>query len=102
MVVISIDDFYNSRVHRFSRGELSAEGYYQDSCNFAALYSGVLDPFRNGAGSVRAKEFDLEKDGVDRQFAPVGKESGWRAGDQCGKSLAVALWKGVLSCKWWK
>jgi uridine kinase len=37
--VVAVDGFHRPRQDRWKRGELSAEGYYRDSCDYQAITS---------------------------------------------------------------
>jgi len=54
----SIDDWHRPREERLPRGSESAEGYYRDCFDYAALVAGLLDPFIGGAASVKTRHFD--------------------------------------------
>lgn len=59
----SIDAFHYPRVHRYKRGRESAEGYFQDSFNYAELRSQLLNPL-GPAGSLQCRTavFDYRTD----------------------------------------
>lgn len=54
----TIDDFLRPRAERYARGRDSAEGYYRDSHDLAALRAALVEPFRSGADSVALQVFD--------------------------------------------
>jgi uridine kinase len=58
----SVDDFHQPRAVRRRRGELSAEGYYRDAFDYAALTGQLLAPFRDGAATVMTQWFDYRAD----------------------------------------
>ena len=58
----TVDDFLRPRVERYARGRDSAEGYYRDSIDVAALRAALVEPFRSGADSVALGVFDHEHD----------------------------------------
>lgn len=59
----SIDGFHNPKAIRYARGRYSAEGYYFDAGNLAAIRTLLLDPLGpNGDRRYRTEAFDLEKD----------------------------------------
>jgi uridine kinase len=47
-VTFSVDDFHHPREHRYRQGEDSAQGYYDDAFDMAAIVELVLKPLRNG------------------------------------------------------
>jgi uridine kinase len=47
-VTFSIDDFHHPREYRYRQGEDSAQGYYEDAFDTAAIVELVLKPLRNG------------------------------------------------------
>lgn len=54
----TIDDFLRPKNERYARGRDSAEGYYRDSHDLAALRAALVEPFRSGADSVALQVFD--------------------------------------------
>lgn len=55
----SIDGFHRPAVERYRRGELSPEGYYEDSFDLGALRSVLLDPLApGGSRKHRTAVFD--------------------------------------------
>lgn len=65
VVEIHVDDFHHLRAHRYRRGRLSAEGFWLDSYDYAALERDVLQPLGDGgSGAYRPVATDLERDVV--------------------------------------
>lgn len=62
VIEASIDGFHNPRVIRYKRGADSAEGYYRDSFNIAALKILLLDSLKTGDLRYKAKAFDYTID----------------------------------------
>jgi len=59
----SIEGFHNPKATRYARGRYSAEGYYFDATNLAAIRTLLLDPLgSNGDRRYCTEAFDLEKD----------------------------------------
>src|SRR5208337_679512 len=59
----SIEGFHNPKATRYARGRYSAEGYYFDGTNLAAIRTLLLDPLgSNGDRRYCTEAFDLEKD----------------------------------------
>lgn len=59
----TIDGFHNSKAIRYARGRLSAEGYYRDARDLAAIRRELLDPLGPGGTLlVRTATFDLDAD----------------------------------------
>jgi len=59
----SIDGFHNPKSVRYARGRLSAEGYYRDARDLAAIRRELLDPLGPGGSRlVRTATFDLDAD----------------------------------------
>jgi uridine kinase len=55
----SVDGFHRPKVERYRRGRSSPEGYFNDSFNYDALKSVLLDPLRvGGSGRYRIAVFD--------------------------------------------
>lgn len=48
----SVDDFHNTREHRYRRGRNSPEGFYLDSYNYGELRKVLLDPLGPGGSGV--------------------------------------------------
>ena len=81
----SIDDFHYSRAHRYQRGPLSPEGYYEDSFDYEALQATLLRPLGPGGDHrYRAAVFDHRAD------RPV--EAAWRV----APAESVLLFDGVF------
>jgi uridine kinase len=62
VVRAGIDDFHRPAVDRRRGGALSADGYYRDSFDLAALVDRLLAPFAAGAATVTTQWFDLARD----------------------------------------
>lgn len=63
VVRASIDDFNHPRAHRYRRGLESAHGCYEDTFDFAALRSSLIDPLgADGSGLHRTRVFDVVAD----------------------------------------
>ncbi len=59
----TIDGFHNPKAVRYARGRLSAEGYYRDARDLAAIRRELLDPLGPGGNrKVRTETFDLAAD----------------------------------------
>ncbi|MEQ9504955.1 MAG: hypothetical protein RLO80_01705 [Hyphomonas sp.] len=59
----TIDGFHNPKSVRYARGRLSAEGYYRDARDLAAIRRELLDPLGPGGSYVvRTGTFDLDAD----------------------------------------
>ena len=58
----SIDAFHNPRVIRYKQGRDSAEGYYFDSFNLAALKLLLLNPLKTGDLRYKTGAFDYTMD----------------------------------------
>ena len=55
----SVDGFHHPKSERYRRGRGSPEGYFEDSYNYAALETVLLDPLSpGGSGRYRAAVFD--------------------------------------------
>jgi uridine kinase len=62
-VHLTMDGFHHHREHRYRRGRLSADGYYDDAYDFAALAECVLRPLGPGGGRrYRTRVMDLASD----------------------------------------
>jgi uridine kinase len=60
---LTMDGFHHHREHRYRRGRLSADGYYEDAYDFAALAELVLIPLgRGGDRRYRTRVIDLASD----------------------------------------
>ena len=58
-----VDDFHNPRSVRYARGRYSADGFYLDSYDYAALRRLLLDPLGpTGSGQYVGKHFDHRTD----------------------------------------
>lgn len=70
----SIDGFHNPRATRYLRGKDSAEGFFRDSYDLAALKSELLEPLSpGGSGRFRRAVYDHRIDGpasAPVEFAP--------------------------------
>jgi uridine kinase len=63
VVRASVDGFHRPRAARYERGMDSAEGYFLDSFDYAALRSALLDPLGPaGARRFRSAVFDHRRD----------------------------------------
>ncbi len=81
----SIDGFHRPRADRYRRGEDSAQGYYEDSFDQAALRRELLDPLGpGGTRNYRRVVFDFRLD------APQAAPSAIAPGD------AVLIFDGVF------
>lgn len=81
----SLDSFHRNRAERYRRGEDSAEGYYRDSFDYAALATALLEPLGpDGNGRYRTEVFDHSDD------RPVRQEL------QTADPTAVLLFDGVF------
>jgi uridine kinase len=67
----SIDGFHLPAQVRTRRGSLSAEGYYRDSFDYAALIEQLLLPFGSGADHVTTQVFDYREDAPRRRTTRV-------------------------------
>jgi uridine kinase len=64
----SIDGFHMPKATRYARGRYSAEGYYLDARDLAAIRALLLDPLGPGGDrQYRTASFDLENDTVIEQ-----------------------------------
>ena len=71
----SVDGFHNPQAIRRQRGSLSAEGYYYDAFDYAALKADLLQPLGVGGDSrYRTMSFDVQGD------CPV--EGVWQVADE--------------------
>jgi hypothetical protein len=60
---LTMDGFHHHREHRYRRGRLSADGYYEDAYDFAALAELVLIPLGPGGDRrYRTRVIDLASD----------------------------------------
>jgi uridine kinase len=63
VVHTTIDGFHNPKTIRYARGRMSAEGYYHDARDLAAVRRELLDPLGpGGTREIRTHVFDLEAD----------------------------------------
>ncbi len=63
VLLASVDDFHNPRALRHARGQQSAEGFYRNTTNLAALRAVLLDPLAPGGDRrVRTRVFDHRTD----------------------------------------
>jgi uridine kinase len=85
VVRASVDGFHNPRAMRYARGADSAEGYFRDSFDYAALRRELLEPLGpEGTRRYRAAVFDYRS---DRAVAPPPR---------VGARDAVLLFDGVF------
>ena len=69
----SMDDFHQPRAIRYAKGRESAQGFYEDSYDYASFRRVLLGPFRlAGSTGFCTQFFDLERD--------VAYESSWLTG----------------------
>ncbi len=63
VIRVSIDRFHNPREVRYRQGRTSPQGYYEDSFNFEAIISQVLEPLGpHGDLEYRPESFDFVSD----------------------------------------
>ena len=63
VIQASIDHFHNPREVRYRQGEDSAQGYYEDAFNLAALRDHLLKPLGpSGSRTIRTGLFDYRAD----------------------------------------
>jgi uridine kinase len=67
----SVDGFHNPRAIRYRLGKSDPSGYFMDSYNYAEMKACLLDPFRNGEGSLVTKRFDYRLDAPDTVIEPA-------------------------------
>ena len=84
VVRASVDGFHNPRAKRYARGANSAEGYYLDSFDYAALKSALLEPLMTPGGAFRTAVFDYRVD------APVNGPA------RTARADAILLFDGVF------
>jgi uridine kinase len=84
VVRASVDGFHNPRSVRYQRGADSAEGYYLDSFDYAALKSALLEPLARAGGVFRPAVFDYRVD------SPVDAPS------RTARADAILLFDGVF------
>ena len=71
----AVDDFQRPCADRYHRGPYSAEGYYRDSFDYAALRRLLLDPLGpSGDRSYRTAVFDFVRDVEQAGLAGVAPE----------------------------
>jgi uridine kinase len=59
----SVDGFHHPKAERYRRGRSSPEGYFEDSYNYAALKTVLLEPLSpGGSGRYRVAVFDHATD----------------------------------------
>jgi uridine kinase len=72
----SVDGFHHPRAVRYQRGRDSAEGFFRDSYDYAALRRWLLDPLSaGGSGRYRRAVFDVSADApvsLPEEMAPPG------------------------------
>lgn len=62
-VHLSMDGYHHRRAHRWMKGPLSAEGYYEDAYDFPTFVTNVLMPLGpDGDGYFKARIIDLATD----------------------------------------
>lgn len=75
VVVVHADDFLNPSPVRHARGRSSADGFWLDSYDYAALSANVLDPLSAAGGAwYRPSSYDRRLDAVklaEPVFAPA-------------------------------
>ena len=75
---ISVDDFHHPKQHRYRRGELSPEAYYQDSINYEAFANKALKPVFGAQVYpflCQTKDFDLARNKKDVFFQEISKDT---------------------------
>lgn len=61
----SIDDFHQPRQLRYAKGRDSADGFFEDSYDYAAFRRLLIEPFRAGrSAAFQTRYFDLDQDAV--------------------------------------
>lgn len=75
VLVVSIDNFHQSKSFRYQRGENSAEGYYYDSYQYDVFIRNCIEPYKNGLKSILTKCFDLEKDCESIEYGSFDSET---------------------------
>ena len=69
----SVDDFHRPSADRHRRGPLSAEGYYRDAVDCAAVRRELLDPLGpGGGGRYRTAVYDLA---AERPVRPPARQA---------------------------
>lgn len=65
VILASVDGFHQPRGVRYRRGDLSAEGYYEDAFDYDAVVASVLEPLGPGGDRrYRTAVFDFRADAV--------------------------------------
>ena len=81
----SVDGFHHPRAHRYRKGPLSPEGFYEDSFNYPALIENLLLPLSpGGSRRYRTAVFDV------RQDCPL--EAAW----QTAENHAILIVDGIF------
>lgn len=63
VILASVDGFHQPQAVRYRRGNLSAEGYYQDAFDYDAVVASVLEPLGpGGSRRYRPAVFDFRTD----------------------------------------
>ncbi len=63
VILTSLDGFHNPRSQRYTRGRESAEGYYYDAYDYAAIVANLLQPLGpQGNKRYCTQTFDLQRD----------------------------------------
>ncbi len=76
VVRASVDGFHRPRAERYARGRDSAEGYYRDSFDLAAMRDRLIDPFLAGASEITTAAFDHEQDApVDERASSIPRDA---------------------------
>ncbi|HEY3868930.1 MAG TPA: hypothetical protein VGM10_11295 [Actinocrinis sp.] len=84
VIRISIDGFRAPREHRYTRGVLSAEGYWLDSYDYAAFDEQVLAPFApEGTRRFRRAVHDVATDTPPDQPQEQQEQEQEQAPDEC-------------------
>ena len=58
----SVDGFHNPRAVRYRRGRFDAQGFFEDSYDYASLRRYLLEPFLAGATNLHTARFDHATD----------------------------------------
>jgi uridine kinase len=81
----SIDGFHNPKEIRSRQGNLSPDGYYEDSFDFAAIKTLLLDPLSSdGSGRYHVGTFDYR---TDAEF---------EADEQVAQADAILIFDGIF------
>jgi uridine kinase len=92
---VSLDGFHRPRAERLARGELSPEGYVDDSFDLPALRRDVLEPLqRGGSRVITPSRFDWRTD------RPATADSVPVPPDACVIVDGVFLLRGDLAPAW--